>query len=422
MNDTADQESTPKPETRKAELTDTAIRNAKPKDKQWKLSDKKGLFVLVHPNGSKYWRMKYRFAGKEKMLSLGVYPDVSLKAAREGRDNARKHLSNGIDPGCIKQQNKQANKEANENSFETITREWYAKYSPNWSEEHSKRVIRMIERDAFPWLGNKPIDNISAPELLVVVRRVEERGALETAHRLLSYCGCVFRYSIATQRADRDPSGDLKGALPPYKSKSFASITDLKEIGGLLRALQNYNGTFITRTALKLAPMLFIRPGELRKAEWSDFDLEKCEWRIPADKMKKERVHIVPLPKQAIKALKELFPLTGNNRYLFPNTRTAGKAMSENTVLNAIRSLGYKKDQLTGHGFRHMASTILNEQGWDDDAIERQLAHVEGNKVRAAYNYAQYLDERKKMMQHWADYLDSLKEGGSIVSLFKKSG
>lgn len=420
MENTPSKAYSAKQETRKCELTDTAVRKAKAKDKQWKLSDKKGLFVLIHPNGSKYWRMKYRYAGKEKMLSLGVYPDVSLKAARESRDEARKLLSNGVDPSNIKKQTKRLVREAIENSFESIAREWFGKHSPNWKEEHSQRVLKMLERDAFPWLGNKPIAEINAPGLLAVVRRVEERGALETAHRLLGYCGNVFRYAVATQRAERDPSGDLKGALPPYKSKPFASITDPKEIGPLLRALQNYKGTFLTRTALKLAPMLFIRPGELRKAEWSHFDFDNCEWRIPAHNMKKERVHIVPLPKQAIKILKELYPLTGNNRYLFPNARTAGKAMSENTVLKAIRSLGYGKDQMTGHGFRHMASTILNEQGWDDDAIERQLAHVEGNRVRAAYNYAQYLDERRKMMQHWADYLQSFQEGASVLSLFKK--
>lgn len=415
MKDTLSKESISKVIIRKSELTDTAVKNAKTKDKQWKLSDTKGLFALIHPNGSKYWRMKYRYAGKEKLLSLGVYPDVSLKAARDSRDEARKLLSNGVDPSNFKKQTKQLIKEANKNNFEFIAREWFGKYSPNWKDEHSKRVIRMLERDAFPWLGNKPIAEINAPGVLAVVRRVEERGALETAHRLLGYCGNIFRYAIATQRAERDPSSDLKGALPPYKSKPFASITDPKQIGPLLRALQNYKGSLLTRTALKLAPMLFIRPGELRKAEWSHFDFDNCEWRIPAHSMKKERVHIVPLPKQAIELLKELYPLTGNNRYLFPNARTAGKAMSENTVLKAIRSLGYGKDKMTGHGFRHMASTILNEQGWDDDAIERQLAHVDGNHVRAVYNYAQYLDERRKMMQHWADYLQSLQEDLSFT-------
>lgn len=421
MNDTADQESPPRPETRKAELTDTAIKNAKSKDKQWKLTDKKGLFVLVHPNGSKYWRMKYRFAGKEKMLSLGVYPDVSLKAAREGRDDARKLLSNGIDPGSIKKQTKQFVKEAAENCFESIAREWYAKHCQKWSAGHSERIIRLFERDIFPWLGSRPIVDITAPELLAVVRRIEHRGALETAHRALGNCGMVFRYAISTQRADRDPSGDLRGALPTVKGKHHSSITDPKAIGELLRAIDGYQGSFVTKCALKIAPMVFVRPGELRHAEWKEFDLDKCEWRIPAEKMKMAKVHIVPLPKQAIHVLKELYPLTGHARYLFPSVRTHDRPMSENTVLAALRRLGYSKDEMTGHGFRSMASTILNEQGWNIDAIERQLAHIERNQVRAAYNYAQYLPERIKMMQYWADYLESLKEGASVVPLFKKS-
>ena len=410
-----------KPGTRKTELTDTAIKNAKPKDKQWKLSDRKGLFVLVHPNGAKYWRMKYRFAGKEKTLSFGIYPDVSLKKARESRDEARKLISNGVDPGSIKKQTKQTTKEPTKNNFDSIVREWLAKRSQSWSELHVIKITRLFERDLFPWLGGRPIADITAPELLAVVRRIEDRGAVHTAHRALSNCGSVFRYAISTQRASRDPSNDLRGALSPMKSESFATITDPQEVGQLLRAIESYRGTFITRTALKLSPMLFVRPGELRKAEWSEFDLEKCEWRIPEIKMKRRRVHIVPLPSQAIEILKELYPLSGSGRHLFPSSKYKDRPISESAVLGAIRRLGYERGQMTAHGFRHMASTILNEQGWSSDAIERQLAHVEGNKVRAAYNHAQYLDERRKMMQHWADYLDSLKEGASVVSLFKKS-
>ncbi len=421
MKHASSKESTPTQEARKTELTDVAIRNAKAEDKQQKLSDKKGLFVLIHPNGSKYWRIKYRYSGKEKLLSLGIYPDVSLKKARERRDEARKQLSNGADPGNIKKQTKQLIRDAIENSFEPIAREWFEKCSPNWSSGHSKRIMRLLERDIFPWLGNNPIAEITATELLTVIRRIEHRGALETAHRALGNCGTIFRYAISTQRVERDPSFDLRGALPPVKSESFATITDPKEIGQLLRVLRSYKGTYITRTALKIAPMLFIRPGELRKAECSGFDFDNSEWRIPKNRMKKLRVHIVPLPRQAIEILKELHSLTGNGRYIFPGVRSKDRPMSENTVLAAIRRLGYEKGQMTGHGFRHMASTILNERGWNKDAIERQLSHVDGNQIRDRYNYAQYLDERKKMMQHWADYLQSLEESPNLTPIFRKA-
>ncbi|GKS69951.1 integrase [Nitrosomonas sp. PY1] len=401
--------------TSKSDLTDTAIRNAKPGDKPRKLADKKGLFLLIHPNGSKYWRLKYRYGGKEKMLALGVYPDVGLREARDRRDEARKLLANGVDPGIVKKQSKQSIRESIENSFEAIAREWFAKYSTGWSSEHSEKTIRRLERDIFPWIGGRPIAEITAPELLTVVQRIENRGALETAHRALGSCGKVFRYAISTQRAVRDPSADLRGALPPFKSKHHASITDPKAIGELLRAIQGYKGSFVTRCALQLAPLLFIRPGELRRAEWCDFDLDACEWRIPALKMKMKAVHIVPLSKQSIYILKELHSFTGHGRYLFPSVRTPDRSLSENTVNAALRRLGYEKDQMTGHGFRSMASTILNEQGWNFDAIERQLAHSERNTVRAAYNYAEYLPERRKMMQHWADYLESLQIGASII-------
>lgn len=423
-SDVTTQGNEPGEKPRKSELSDTAVRNAKPNDKPYKLSDKKGLFLLIHPNGSKYWRMKYRYGGKEKLLALGIYPDVGLREARDRRDEARKLLANGVDPGIVKKQSKASIRESIQNSFEAIAREWFAKHSGSgkWGDAHSEKIIRRLEGDIFPWIGGRPIAEISAPELLAVVRRIENRGALETAHRVLGKCGEIFRYAIATHRAERDPSSDLRGALPPHKSnKHHASITEPKAIGELLRDIQGYRGTFVVRCAFQLAPLLFIRPGELRKAEWNEFDLDKCEWRIPVNKMKKRVLHVVPLARQSIAILKELHAFTGNGRYVFPGVRTPGRPMSENTIRSALRRLGYENHEMTGHGFRSMASTLLNEQGWNPDAIERQLAHAERNSVRAAYNYAEYLPERRKMMQHWADYLDSLRDGAEVIPLFSKT-
>jgi integrase len=341
--------------------------------------------------------MDYRVNGKRKTLALGVYSDVSLKDARERRDEARKLLVNGIDPGETRKAQK-ADRAEDMNTFEAVAREWFAKYSPNWVTNHANKIIRRLERDVFPWIGKRPIREINAPELLTVLRRIETRDALETAHRAMQNCGQVFRYAIATGRVERDPSADLRGALPPVKEKHYASITDPKTVRELLSAIEGYRGSFVTQCALKLAPLVFVRPGELRKAEWSEFNLEAAEWRIPAEKMKMQETHIVPLSRQAVAILRELHPLTGSGRYVFPGARTNGRPMSENTVNAALRRLGYPKDEMTGHGFRSMASTILNEQGWHRDAIERQLAHTERNAVRAAYNYAEYLPERRKMM------------------------
>lgn len=398
-------------------LTDTTIRNAKPTDKQRKLSDEKGLFLLVHPNGGKYWRLKYRHGGKEKTLALGTYPDVSLRDARERRDEARKMLANDIDPGAQRKAQKAARTERDANSFEIIAREWHAKYSPGWSAMHAVRVLTRLEQDIFPWLGGRPINVVTAPDLLTVLRRIEDRGALETAHRALQNCGQVFRYAVATGRAERDPSGDLRGALPPARARHHASITDTKRIGDLLRATRGYEGSFVTRCALRLAPLVFVRPGELRQAEWPEIDLDGAEWRLPAERMKMNAQHIVPLSVQAVEILRELHPLTGHGRYVFPGARANGRPMSANTINAALRYLGYGKDEMTGHGFRSMASTLLNEQGWSRDAIERQLAHAERDAVRAAYNYAEHLPVRRKMMQAWADYLDALRAGADVVPL-----
>ncbi len=398
-------------------LTDSAARNAKPSGKPFKLADEKGLFLLVHPRGSKYWRLKYRFAGKEKVLALGVYPEVRLAEARNRRDQARKILAEGRDPGADKRLSKHAATQAHESCFEAIAREWFAKYSPGWAATHSDKIIRRLERDIFPWIGARPIGEIRPAELLTVLRRIESRGALETAHRAHQNCGQVFRYAVATGRTERDPSHDLRGALPPAKERHHPSITDPKAIGALLRAADGYQGAFVTKCALRLAPLVFVRPGELRKAEWSEIELEKAEWRISAEKMKMRAAHIVPLSTQALAILRELQPLTGASRFVFPGARGKNRPMSENTVNAALRRLGYSKDDMTGHGFRSMASTLLNEQGWNRDAIERQLAHGERDSIRAAYNYAEHLPERRKMMQHWADYLDKLRAGAEVIPL-----
>ncbi len=400
-------------------LTDTAIRKAKPKEKPYKVADERGMYLEIMPNGSKYWRMKYRHNGKEKRLALGVYPDVSLADARGKRDQARKRLANGIDPGAAKQAEKRTARAETHDSFEALAREWFAKYSPSWATSHSEKIIRRMERDIFPWMGKQPIAQISAQDLLAVLRRIESRGAIETAHRAHQNCGQVFRYAVATGRAERDPSGDLRGALSLSKKRHHASITDAKEIGPLLRALEGYQGSFVTKCALRMAPRVFVRPGELRKAEWPEFDLDNAEWRIPAEKMKKRVPHIVPLSTQAVAILRDLHALTGDGKYVFPSTRSSSRPMSENTVNGALRRLGYTKDELTGHGFRSMASTLLNEQGWHRDAIERQLAHAERDAVRAAYNYAEHLPERRKMMQHWADYLDALASGAKVIPILR---
>ena len=342
-------------------LTDTAIRNAKPSNKARRLFDGGGLYLEVAPSGGKWWRLKYRFGGKEKRLSLGVYPDVSLKDARERRDEARKLLSNDIDPSENRKAAKAAQVERAGNSFEVIAREWYAKHSPNWSASHGDRIIRRLERDIFPWIGAVPIAEIGAPRLLEVIRRIEQRGALETAHRALGNCGQVFRYAVATGRAERDPSGDLRGALPPVKGTHFASVTEPKKVAEVLRAIDGYEGTLPVRCALRLAPLVFVRPGELRHAEWADIDLDAAEWRYNVSKTGTQ--HIVPLADQAVAILRELQPLTERGRYVFPSARSprGDRPMSDNAILAAMRRMGISKDEMSGHGFRAMARTILDE-------------------------------------------------------------
>jgi integrase len=400
-------------------LTDTAIRNAKPKEKPYKLADEKGLYLLVNRAG-KYFRFDYRCRDKRKTLALGVYPDVSLAQARERLNEARKLLAENIDPGEHRKSARAKEIAQTANSFEAVAREWHLKYQPSWTETHALTTISRLEANAFPWIGSHPIAEITASELLAVLRRLESRGVLETAHRVKQICGQVFRYAVATGRAERDPSADLRGALPPSKPKHMATITDPKKVGELLRAIYGYKGHIITRCALRLAPLVFVRPGELRRAEWSEINLEQAEWRIPAEKMKMRSAHIIPLCRQAVEVIRELEPFTGSGRYVFPSLRTGERPMSENTVLAALRRMGYPKEEMTGHGFRAMASTILHEQGWPSDVIERQLAHRERNNVKAAYNHAQHLIERRKMMQAWADYLESLAKGAEIIPIFTK--
>ena len=392
-------------------LTNVVVLNAKPQDKPYKLIDGRGLYVLVNKAG-KYFRWDYRFAGKRKTLALGVYPEISLKEAREKHEDLRRLLARDIDPMEMKKQKKAEVQAEVENSFEFVAREWFAKNKSVWTARHSDTIISRLQNNIFPWLGAAEISAISAPMLLEALRRIEERGALETAHRVKQICGQVFRYAIATGRAERDPSFDLRGALAPTKSKSMATITDPQKIGILMRAIDGYQGSLITRCALKFAPLTFVRPGELRHAEWTEINFDESEWKIPSEKMKMRTVHIVPLSAQAIAILKEIQPLTGNGKYVFPSLRSGGRPMSNNTILVALRSMGYTKDEMTGHGFRAMASTLLHEQSWPSDVIERQLAHRERNSVKAAYNHAQYLPERRRMMQAWADYLESLRGKG----------
>ena len=398
-------------------LTDKSIRTARHSDKAVRLFDGGGLYLEFAPKGGKWWRLKYRFGGKEKRFSLGVYPHVTLKQARERRDEAKKLLANGIDPSVQRKASNAAVTERAANSFEAIAREWFASFSRKWVKGHSDKVLRRLEHNVFPYLGARPIAEITTPELLVVLRKVEGRGAIETAHRTKQNCSQVFRYAVATGRAERDPTVELRGALTPVRERHHPTITDPKAIGALLRAIDGYDGSLVTRCALQLAPLTFVRPGELRRAEWPEFDFDKAEWRIPADRMKMREQHIVPLSTQAVAVLMELQPLTGRNRYVFPGARTNGRPMSENTVNAALRRLGYASDQMTGHGFRSMASTLLNEQGWHRDAIERQLAHAERDNVRAAYNYAEHLPERRRMMQAWSDYLDTLANGAQVIAL-----
>lgn len=401
-------------------LTDTKVKNAKPGANAYKLSDGGGMYLLVDPKGGKYWRLKYRIEGREKLLAFGVYPEVSLADAREKRDLARKRIANGIDPSAARKALKAAKISEKENGFEIVAREWYDNRAYLWAASHAKTVIARLRLDVFPVLGARTIGDIKAPEVLAMLRRIESRGALEVAHRIKALCGQVFRYAVATGRAERDPTADLKGSLKPYKGRHLAAITDPKEVGPLLRAIDGHEGSSIVKWALQLAPLVFVRPGELRQAGWTEIDLDAAEWTIPTERMKMKQPHLVPLSAQAVAILKEAQALTGSGSYVFPSHRSRTRPMSNNAVLAALRRMGFAKDTMTAHGFRAMARTILEEVlQVRPDIIEHQLGHAVRDPLGRAYNRTSHLPERRKMMQLWANYLDELK-GGAKVGLEKE--
>lgn len=394
-------------------LSDVAIKNAKPKDKPYRVTDGGGMFLEITPKGAKYWRLAYRFDGKQKLLALGVYPDVALRQAREKRDDARRLLAGGADPGEARKAEKA--KRAGLDSFDSVAEEWMGKNAAHWSEQHAALTRKILDADLSPTLGRVPINTITAAKVLQALRTTEARGAFYTAQRAKSIASRVMQYAVAIGLAERNPVADLpRGVIESRPVKHHASITDPKKVSQLMRDIRAYEGFFETKCALELLPLVFVRPGELRKAEWSEFDLDGAEWRIPASRMKMGEQHIVPLSKQAVAVLRRLHTVTGTKNLLFPGVRHHDKPMSENTLNAALRYMGYDKNTMTGHGFRSMASTLLNEQGWHRDAIERQLAHAERDKVRASYNYAEHLAERRKMMQAWGDYLDALAAGADI--------
>lgn len=405
-------------------LTNTACKNAKPKEKAYKLADGGGLYLEVMPSGSRYWRLKYRFADKEKRLALGVYPQVSLGEARERREAAKKQLSGGIDPSYAKQENKRQTALNAENTFEAIAREWHEHQKARWSEGHSTDILYRLEKDIFPVLGNRPIADLSAPHILDLLRKIEKRGAHEMARRAVQYCGQIFRYGVVTGRASRDPTGDLRGALQPVQHGHYAAI-ETGELPDFLRTLENNDARLFiqTRLAVRLLMLTFVRTGEMIGAKWDEIDLEGRQWTIPAERMKMRRPHIVPLSKQALAVLQEQHRMTGQWEWVFPNQAHPRKHMSNNTVLGALKRLGYK-GRMTGHGFRALAmSTIKEKLGYRHEVVDRQLAHAQRNKVDAAYDRAQFLPERKKMMQEWADYLDlAAKTSDNVIQgRFKKA-
>ncbi|WP_242890518.1 tyrosine-type recombinase/integrase [Stenotrophomonas maltophilia] len=404
-----------------APLTDTAIRKAKPGPKPTKLRDGGGLYVQLNPDGSRWWRWDYRrpVTGKRNTLSLGTYPEVSLADARGRQAEARRLLASGIDPGEHRKAAKVAGVEKAANSFEVVTREWLGKQK--WVESYRCKVVAWMDNDVFPWIGGRSVAELAAPDFLRVARRIEERGAIESAHRIMQNCGQVMRYAVATGRTDRNPVADLRGALAPPMERHHAAITDPRELGGLLRAIDGYAGDASTRAALRLAPLVFVRPGELRHAEWSEIDFDAGEWNIPAHKMKMREPHLVPLSSQAVAILRDLQPLTGHRQYVFPGGRSPKRPLSDNALTAALRRMGFDKETMTAHGFRATARTLLDEVlGWRPDLIEHQLAHAVRDPNGRAYNRTSHLPERRKMMQAWADYLDALRaDTGNVIVPFK---
>lgn len=413
-----------------APLSATDISKSKPKEKDYKLADGDGMYLLVTVSGGKLWRYDYRFDGRRKTMALGQYPAVSLAEARQRREDVRKLLANGVDPASVKKAQKQAGEDRAADSFEVIGREWYSAYQQQWTPGHATKLLSRMEKEIFPYIGATPIEEIKAPDVLKVLKRIESRGILETAHRVKTIISQVLRYAIAHgRRADRDCTADLKGALPPASAKHFGALTDPKDVAPLLRAMDGFSGSFVVKCALQLAPVLFCRPGELRCMEWAEVDLDAAEWNIPVEKMKlkaqtkldrKGQYHLVPLSSQAVQILKELHPLTCHSKYVFPSHRSPLRPMSENAITAALRRLGYTGSEMTGHGFRATARTILDEVlGFRPDIIEHQLAHAVKDANGRAYNRTSFLGDRRRMMQVWADYLDGLKAAAKVIPLRK---
>lgn len=395
-------------------LTDTGIKKAQPRDKAYRLTDERGLHLLVQPNGSKLWQFRYRHAGKEKKASFGRYPDVSLKDARELRDTARKQVAQGLDPVAEKRAQRAAAETSASNSFEVVARQWWQQWHPARSERHAGYVLRRLEADVFPAIGARPVTDIQAPELVTMVKAIAKRGALDIAKRCYETTGQIFRYAIAHGSAERNPAADVKPAdiLPSRRKENYARV-DARELPALLRKIEAYQGTPVTRLAMKLMALTFVRTSELIGARWDEFDLEAARWDIPAERMKLKTPHIVPLSTQAIEVLRTLHTVTGHRELLFPGERAPRKPMSNNTILMALDRMGYK-GVMTGHGFRGIASTVLHEQGFDHAHIELQLAHAPRNAVSAAYNHATYLPQRTQMMQWWGDYLERATRGNVV--------
>lgn len=398
-------------------LNDTAIRNAKPKATPYKLSDGGGLFLLINTNGSRWWRYSYRFDGKQKTISLGVYPDVSLKDARVRHAEARKTLAQGIDPSVDRKLEKAARIEDRKNSFEFLARDWVTTQLKLLTQSHRDRTLKRFEHYLFPWIGNQPIKSIKAPDLLDCLRRIQKLNKLETAHRTLQATGQVFRYAVQQGLATRDITVDLRGAIPAPTVKHMASLTEPDQVAGLLRAIEGFTGGLIVQHALKLAPLVFVRPGELRRAKWADIDLKAAEWKYQVSKTKTE--HIVPLSTQALAVFTALHPISGNREFVFPGGHDPKKPMSDAAINAALKRLGYDTQRdITGHGFRAMARTILHERlNFDPLIIEQQLAHKVPDALGSAYNRTKFLAQRKLMMQHWADYLDALRVGAKVLSI-----
>jgi len=394
----------------------TTVTSARPREREYKLTDGAGLYLLVKPNGRKLWRLNYAYLGKQRTLSFGAWPDVGLADARERRDEARKLIAAGLDPS---HEAKLADARAmlsEENSFKLVAEEWVAKQEREGMSEVTLSKIRWLLAKAYPRIGSRPVAKITPQEVLAVLRSIEATGRYESARRMRSVLGRVFRYAIATTRAEMDPSRDLRGALTVPKAKHLAAITTPKGAGELMRAIEGYTGHAITLFGLRLSAHLFVRPGELRQAEWSEFDFDRSVWNIPEQKMKMRRPHRVPLSTQVIALFEQLWELTGTGRYCFPSFRSPLRPMSENTVNAALRALGFSQEEMTAHGFRAMAATLLNETGkFNPDAIERQLAHMETNAIRRAYTRGEYWDERVRMMQYWSDQLDEMRDGARVL-------